>query len=201
MDDNVAPPSAKPGRYRGIGAEMLRGIGVAYLRLGGWKMEGDWPPLAKAVLLAAPHTSNWDGVTMLAAAGYYRVPLKWMGKKELTQGPFGGLVRWMGCIPVDRSGKGDLVAETAAQIRAAASIVLAVAPEGTRAKSKGWKTGFYYIAHAAGVPIVMSVLDWGAKRISIAGSVSPSGDYEADIALIKAAYAGARGKYDDRVAR
>lgn len=124
-----------------------------------------------------------------------------MGKKELTQGPFGGLVRWMGCVPVDRSGKGDLVADTAAQMRAADTMVLAVAPEGTRAKSKGWKTGFYYIALAAGVPIVMSVLDYGAKKISIAGSVIPSGNYEADIAGIKAAYAGATGKFDDRVAR
>jgi 1-acyl-sn-glycerol-3-phosphate acyltransferase len=193
---------AAPAPYRGAGAELWRWLCTLYLKAGGWRMEGDWPAhLPKMVLVAAPHTSNWDGVNMLAAAGYYRVPLKWMGKKELTQGPLGGLVKWLGCVPVDRSGKGDLVAETAAHMRAAKTMVLAVAPEGTRAKSKGWKTGFYYIALAAGVPIVMSVLDYGAKKISIAGSVTPSGNYEADIAAIKAAYAGARGKYNDRVAQ
>ncbi len=195
-------PWARPAPYRGAAAELWRGLCTLYLRAGGWRIAGDWPHhLPKIVLVAAPHTSNWDGVTMLAAAGYYRVPLKWMGKKELTTGPFGGLVRWAGCVPVDRSGKGDLVADTAAQMRAASAMVLAVAPEGTRAKSKGWKTGFYYIALAAGVPIVMSVLDWGAKTITLAGPVIASGDYAADLTLIKAPYAGARGKHDDRVAR
>ncbi len=193
---------AVPAPCRGAGAEIWRWLCLAYLKAGGWRLVGDWPrDIPKMVLVAAPHTSNWDGVTMLAAAGYYRVPLKWMGKKELTQGPFGGLVRWAGCVPVDRSGKGDLVAETAARMREADAMVLAVAPEGTRAKSKGWKSGFYYIAHAAGAPIVMSVLDYGEKTISIAGPLTPSGNYEADLALIKAPYEGARGKYDDRVAR
>lgn len=203
MSGSIEPSGpAQPAPYRGAAAEIWRWLCIAYLKAGGWRMSGDWPAhIPKMVLVAAPHTSNWDGVNMLAAAGYYRVPLKWMGKKELVEGPLGGLVRWAGCVPVDRSGKGDLVAETAAQMRAAETMVLAVAPEGTRAKSKGWKTGFYYIAHAAGVPIVMSVLDYGAKRISIAGSVDPSGAYETDIALIKAAYAGAKGKFDDQVAR
>lgn len=202
MSGSSSQSTARPAPYRGMGAEVWRWLCTAYLKAGGWRIAGDWPAhIPKMVLVAAPHTSNWDGVNMLAAAGYYRVPLKWMGKKELTEGPFGGVVRWLGCVPVDRTAKGDLVTETAAHMRAADEMVLAVAPEGTRAKSKGWKTGFYYIAHAAGVPIVMSVLDYGAKRISIAGSVTPSGDYDADIALIKAAYAGARGKFDDRVAR
>jgi 1-acyl-sn-glycerol-3-phosphate acyltransferase len=193
---------AAPAPYRGVLAELWRGVATLYLKAGGWRIAGDWPrDMPKMVLVAAPHTSNWDGVVMLAAAGYYRVPLKWMGKKELTEGPFGGLVRWAGCVPVDRSGKGDLVAETAAQMRAAETMVLAVAPEGTRAKSKGWKTGFYYIAHAAGAPIMMSVLDWGAKRITVTGPVTPTGDFEKDLALIKAPYEGAKGKFDDRVAR
>lgn len=193
---------AAPAPYRGPLAEVWRFLASLYLKANGWRVEGDWPRhLPKMVLVAAPHTSNADGIVMLAAAGWYRVPLKWMGKKELVEGPFGGLVRWAGCVPVDRSGKGDLVAETAAQMRAADTMVLAVAPEGTRAKSKGWKTGFYYIALAAGVPIMMSVLDWGAKKITVTGPVMPSGDFENDLALIKAPYEGARGKFDERVAR
>lgn len=202
MFGSSSQSTARPAPYRGAAAEIWRGIATLFLKAGGWRVLGDWPrDMPKMVLVAAPHTSNWDGVVMLAAAGYYRVPLQWMGKKELVEGPFGGLVRWAGCVPVDRSGKGDLVAETAAQMRAAETMVLAVAPEGTRAKSKGWKTGFYYIAHAAGAPIMMSVLDWGAKRITVTGPVTPTGDFEADLALIKAPYEGARGKYDDRVAR
>jgi len=145
------------------------------------------------VLIAAPHTSNWDGINMLAAAGYYRVPLKWMGKKELVKGPFGGIVRWLGCIPVDRQSGGDLVNEMKAAFAQSDHMVLAVAPEATRAATKGWKTGFYYIALAAGVPLVISILDYGARTITIAGAIVPSGDYERDLPLIKAYYDGAKG--------
>jgi 1-acyl-sn-glycerol-3-phosphate acyltransferase len=194
--------SARPGAYRGGGAEVWRWICSAYLRLSGWRMRGDWPrDLPKIVLIAAPHTSNWDGFNMLAAAGYYRIPLKWMGKKQLTEGPFGGLVRWFGCVPVDRDAKADLVRQMKDAFAAARQMVLAVSPEGTRAKSPGWRSGFYHIAHGAGVPIVMSVLDYGAKTISLSGALIPTGDYEADVALIKGYYEGARGKYDERFSR
>lgn len=194
--------TARPAPYRGMGAEIWRWLCVLYLKAGGWRIEGDWPAhIPKMVLVAAPHTSNWDGVNMLAAAGYYRVPLKWMGKKELTEGPFGGVVKWMGCVPVDRDAKADLVRQMTVAFAAAPAMVLAVAPEGTRAKSAGWKSGFYHIAHGAGVPIVMSVLDYGAKKISLSGALIPGGDYEADLALIKSHYAEARGKYDERVTR
>ncbi|HBK91730.1 MAG TPA: acyltransferase [Parvularcula sp.] len=212
MTADAVPPSAqhrrfasgtaRPAPYRGLGAEIWRWLCSAYLRLSGWRVRGDWPrDLPKMVLVAAPHTSNWDGVNMLAAAGYYRIQLKWMGKKELTDGPFGGLVRWFGCVPVDRDAKADLVRQMKDAFAAAAQMTLAVAPEGTRAKSAGWKTGFYYIALAAGVPIVMSVLDYGTKTVSLSGALAPSGDYESDLALIKGHYAGARGKYDERFAR
>ncbi|MDZ7629491.1 MAG: 1-acyl-sn-glycerol-3-phosphate acyltransferase [Parvularculaceae bacterium] len=212
MTDDAVPPAARhwryqqhaarPGPYRGIAAEAWRFVCIAYLRLSGWRMRGDWPrDLPRIVLVAAPHTSNWDGFNMLAAAGYYRVPLKWMGKKELTQGPMGGLVRWLGCIPVDRDAKADLVNQMKAAFAASPTMVLAVAPEGTRAKSTGWKSGFYHIAAGAGVPIVMSVLDYGTKTISISGALLPGGDYEADLALIKSHYETARGMFDERVSR
>jgi len=188
------PASARPAPFRGPLAEVWRLLCTAYLKLSGWRMRGDWPVhLPKMVLIAAPHTSNWDGINMLAAAGYYRVPLRWMGKKELTQGPFGGIVRWLGCVPVDRTGGGDLVRDMKDAFAASTRLVLAVAPEATRAATKGWKTGFYYIALAAEAPLVMSVLDYGAKTITIAGSLMPSGDYDRDLPLIKAHYDGAAG--------
>ena len=186
--------SARPAAFRGPFAESWRYLCTAYLKLAGWKMAGDWPrDIEKMTLVAAPHTSNWDGINMLAAAGYYRIPLRWMGKKELTSGPFGAFVKWLGCVPVDRAGSGDLVKQMAEAFAAAKTMTLAVSPEGTRAATRGWKSGFYYIALAAGVPIIMSVLDYGAKTITLAGALTPSGDYEADLKLIKSHYETARG--------
>src|SRR5690606_17094143 len=170
-----------------------------YLKLAGWRMEGDWPrDLPKMVLIAAPHTSNWDGVNMLAAAGYYRIPLKWMGKRELTTGPLGGVVKWLGCVAVDRRGGTDLVDQMHAAFAKRARMVLAVPPEGTRAAVNEWKTGFYHIARAAGVPLVMSVLDYGTKTIRLSGSFVPSGDYAADLPIIKSHYDGAQGLREGR---
>ena len=158
-------------------------------------MRGDWPALPKLVLIAAPHTSNWDGVNMLAAAGYYRIPLRWMGKRELVDGPFGWFVKRLGCVPVDRSGAQDLVAQMRDAFSATETMTLAVPPEGTRAKTPGWKTGFYYIAHQAKVPIVMSVLDYGAKTMRISGVLTPSGNFDADFEIIRTHYEGVKGKY------
>ena len=171
---------------------------AAYLAVMGWKMKGDFPRLEKAVLLAAPHTSNWDGINMLASAGFYRRRLMWMGKKSLTTGPFGGLVKWAGCVPVDRSGKRDMVAQMVDAFRAADRMVLAVPPEGTRARTPGWRSGFYHIAHGAGVPIILSVLDYGRKQIRLAAVVHPTGDYEADLPHIRAFYEDAKGKHQEK---
>ena len=98
----IKSDGAKPAPYKGVTGEISRFLCRTYLKLSGWKMAGDWPDIPKAVLLAAPHTSNWDGFNMLAAAACFRIDLKWMGKKELTTGPFGGLVRAAGCVPVAR---------------------------------------------------------------------------------------------------
>ncbi|MGE0182402.1 MAG: 1-acyl-sn-glycerol-3-phosphate acyltransferase [Parvularculaceae bacterium] len=186
--------TAKPAPFRGPFSELWRGLCAAYLKLAGWKVEGDWPrDIPKMVLIAAPHTSNWDGVNMLAAAGYYRAPLKWMGKRELTRGPFGPLVKWLGCVAVDRRGGTDLVEQMRTAFAARKRMILAVPPEGTRAAVNEWRTGFYYIALAAGVPLVMSVLDYGTKTIRLSGAFTPSGDYEADLPAIKSHYDGATG--------
>jgi 1-acyl-sn-glycerol-3-phosphate acyltransferase len=140
---------------------------------------------------------------MLAAAGYYRVPLKWMGKKELVAGPFGAIVKWLGCVPVDRKGGTDLVAQMKNAFAETDEMTLAIPPEGTRAAVNEWKTGFYHIARAAGVPIVMSVLDYGTKTIRLSGALIPSGDYDADLAQIMTHYKGAEGlrggRFRDRV--
>ncbi|MGH6949586.1 MAG: 1-acyl-sn-glycerol-3-phosphate acyltransferase [Vitreimonas sp.] len=189
------PETARPAPFAGVFSEFVRWISAAYLKLGGWKMQGDWPAIDKLVLVAAPHTSNWDGLNMLAAAGYYRVRLRWMGKKSLTQGPFGWLLLWLGCVPIDRSASHDVVKAMAEAFAREERMVLAIPPEGTRSAVREWRSGFYHIAVAARAPILLSVLDYGTKTARLAAVVYPSGDYEADLPLIRAHYADAVGKH------
>lgn len=168
------------------------------LGLSGWKLQGDWPDVPKAVLVAAPHTSNWDGLWMLAAATFYQVKLRWMGKKTLVDHPLGFLVRWLGCVPVDRTSASDVVEQMADAFAASDRMVLAVAPEGTRSRTDEWKSGFYRIAEQAGVPLILSVLDYGNRTIRISGVFHLTGDYAADLASIQQHYAAARGRHAGR---
>lgn len=192
--------TSRPARASSALDTLTRFVCATYLQLAGWKIRGDFPALDKAVLVAAPHTSNWDGFNMLATAGFYRVKLRWMGKKSLTTGPFGWLIRWMGCVPIDRSAANDVVRAMAEAFAATQRMILAIPPEGTRSAAREWKTGFYHIARAANVPLILSVLDYGAKTISLAAIVTPSGDYEADLKIIQSYYATARGKHADKFA-
>ena len=187
--------SAKPALYRGVFSEFSRWLASAYLKLSGWRIEGDWPGLDKAVLVAAPHTSNWDGINMLATAAFYRVTLRWMGKKSLTQGPFGWAIKALGCVPIDRAASHDVVNSMRDVFAAEPRMILAIPPEGTRSAVREWKSGFYHIAVGAGVPIIVSVLDYGSKTVRLAAVLHPCGDYESDLALIRAHYADAKGKH------
>lgn len=191
----IDPSTARPAPPKGAFSQVVRVICIAYLKLTGWRMRGDWPAIDKMVLVAAPHTSNWDGLQMLVAAGYYRVRLRWMGKKSLTTGPFGWVIKALGCVPIDRSQSNDVVKIMADAIGSADTMVLAIPPEGTRARVNEWKSGFYHIAVAANAPIVLSVLDYTRKTMSIAGVVYPTGDYEADLPVIRTYYANAVGKH------
>ncbi len=187
--------TARPAPFRGVGSELVRWAGAAYLKLGGWKIHGDWPPLEKAVLVAAPHTSTWDGLNMLAAAGYYRVKLRWMGKASLFRGPFGPFMRALGGIAIQRDTRSGIVGATVAAFAHQQDLVVTIPAEGTRSAVREWKSGFYHIAIAARVPILLTVLDYGRKHIRLAAVVYPGGDYEADIAIIRAHYADAVGKH------
>jgi 1-acyl-sn-glycerol-3-phosphate acyltransferase len=194
----MSEATGRPAPYRGWLLEGLRYVCWAGLSLAGWKIRGDWPPLKKAVLIAAPHTSNWDAIYMLAAAAYFRITLRWMGKASLTKGPFGWVVSALGCVPIDRSARHDVVETMRRAFAATDAMLLAVPPEGTRSLTREWKSGFYYIARTAEVPIILSVLDYGTKTIRIAGVFHPTGDYEKDLAAILEYYRGAAGKHSDR---
>lgn len=186
---------ARPWPYRGVAAELYRWIGLAWLRLFGWRIVGDWPRYPKAVAIGAPHTTNWDGALLIAFLGAMRMKMSWMGKASLVRGPFGGLVRRLGCIPIDRTKSNDVVGQMTARFAAAGKLILGIPPEGTRTPGAPWKSGFYHIAVAAKVPIVICLLDWGTRHIRISGVLMPSGDFDADMAMIRTHYAGIRGKF------
>lgn len=194
----IDPQTAAPAPSRRLLANPFRWLCIAFLKLNGWTVEGSWPALNKAVLIAAPHTSNWDGVYMLAAAGFYRAKIRWMGKRSLTTGPLGPLVKWLGCVPIDRAGKNDMVASMAAEFAARDDMILAIPPEGTRSLTREWKSGFYHIAHTAGVPLIVSVLDYGTRTIRLAALFTPTGAYEQDLEIIQQHYTTAKGRHSGK---
>lgn len=158
-------------------------------------MVGEVPDLAKAVIIVAPHTSNWDFPVGVAAMLALDLKLTFLGKHTLFEGPLAPLMRGLGGIPVDRSHPGaGVVEEMAARFRAADRLLLALSPEGTRTAVDRWKTGFYRIASAAGVPIVAVALDWARREIRFGPVLTPSGDLEADLAVFREFFADARGR-------
>ena len=177
------------GSVLGVVARVL-------LKLAGWRVEGSLPPQArKSVLIAAPHTSNWDFPYTLLAAFALRLNIRWMGKASLFAAPFGPLMRWLGGIAVRREQSNELVAATVAALCVAdGPLQLVVAPEGTRRMTRRWRTGFYYIALGAELPILMTYLDYGGRRCGLGPALLPSGDIERDMATIKAFYAPMRGR-------
>lgn len=179
---------------------FFRACSLTCLKLAGWTIQGHLPDHArKSVLIAAPHTSNWDLPMTLMVAFALRLHPRWMGKASIFRAPFGGLMRWLGGIPVDRTKANNLVESSAAAIRDAMEpLQLIVPPEGTRSKTRHWKTGFYHIAQSARVPIVMAFMDYGAKRSGLGPLFEPTGNVEDDMAAIKAFYAPFKGKNPDQ---
>jgi len=179
---------------------LLRWFSVGMLRLLGWKVEGALPQsCSKSVFIAAPHTSNWDLPYTLMVAFALRLNIYWMGKASIF--PFGlrHTMMWLGGIPVHREKSNNLVDASADAIKAATGpLQLVVPPEGTRSKVRYWKTGFYYIALAAGVPVVMSYMDYSKKIAGLGPVFVPTGDLEADMVKIKAFYAPFKGRNPDQ---
>ncbi len=175
---------------------LLRGFSITFLKLAGWKVQGSLPPDgSKSVLIAAPHTSNWDLPYTLMVAFSLRLHVYWMGKEQLFKPPFRSVMMWLGGIRVDRAKSTNLVAASVEAIKAAdGPMQLIVPPEGTRSKTRYWKTGFYYIAVGAQVPIVMAYMDYDKKISGLGPVFQPTGDLEADMDAIKAFYAPFKGK-------
>jgi 1-acyl-sn-glycerol-3-phosphate acyltransferase len=179
---------------------LLRALSLGTMRLLGWKVEGALPAdTPKAVLIAAPHTSNWDLPFTLMVAFVLRLNIYWMGKSSIFKWPFGPLMRWLGGIAVNREKSTNLVAASAAALRAAeGTLQLVVPPEGTRGKVREWKTGFYFIALQAQVPIILAYMDYERKVSGLGPVFQPTGDVVADMASIKRFYAPIKGKHAEK---
>jgi 1-acyl-sn-glycerol-3-phosphate acyltransferase len=174
---------------------LARGLGRLYLRLSGWRVEGRIPEGGKAVVIAAPHTSNWDLPLMLGVSYVLGIRPAWLGKRELFRWPFGGLMRWLGGLPVDRRVRQNLVEQVVARFDAVDLLYLVIPPSGTRNRATHWKSGFYHIACGAKVPILCAFLDYRRRVGGIGAVIQPSGDLAADMDGIRASYEGVTGKF------
>lgn len=185
----------KMPRYR-----LAQWLGRTVLRLGGWRMVGEFPNIPKAVLIAAPHSSNWDGVWGISAKLALGIRLSILGKHSLFHIPLlGPLLRWQGVIPVNRSAPQGVVEQAVAAMRASDCIWYAMAPEGTRKQVAKWKPGFWRIAHGAGVPVIVASFDYPSRTITIGPAVALSDDMDTDIARIQSWYAPFKGRNHDVV--
>lgn len=173
---------------------VLSWIGKAFLKLNGWRIEGEVPQVSHAVIIANPHTSLWDAIYMLAVAWGMRIRLSWMTKHTVFRWPFRSFLYWVGAIPVDRTGRHDTVEQMKQWIHNQERTLLAIAPSGTRSRRDHWKSGFYHIARAAQVPIVMGFLDYARKCGGVGGMIRPTNNMRADMDQLREFYRDIRGR-------
>lgn len=180
-----------------LAGPIARTLARLWLWFFGWKVEGSLPPGIKAVAIAYPHTTNWDMPFMLAVAYRLGVRPSWLGKRQIFRAPFGGFMRWLGGIPVDRSARTNMVAQVVERFGEVDRLFLVIPPSATRKKAAHWKSGFYHIARGAGVPILCTFLDYSRKVGGIGTVLMPTGDVRADMDVIRAFYEGVRGRYPE----
>ncbi|MFQ5690508.1 MAG: lysophospholipid acyltransferase family protein [Gemmatimonadota bacterium] len=173
----------------------------AILRLFGWKVRAHLPRSRRYVLIGAPHTSNWDFPVALLALRALNIPGRWVGKHTLFRWPLGPIMRRLGGVPVDRRSSHRFVEQIVERFRENEELVIVISPEGTRRRTPYWRTGFYYIARNAGVPIALGYLDYGRKEAGVDGVVVPSGDLERDLEAFRRFYADKTGKRPEKTGR
>ncbi len=181
-----------------MGSLAAKLIARSFLKLTGWTAEGARPSESRFVLIAAPHTSNWDLPYLLALAVVFDVKISWMGKHALFRPPMGWIMRFLGGIPVVRHRRGNMVSDLAQLFDQSDSIALVVPVEGTRSYVPHWKSGFYHIARAANVPIVPSYLDYSRRCGGFGPSLLPTGDIPSDMDELRDFYSDKVGRYPEQ---
>ena len=182
-------------------ARMVRRLLLAMYRARGWRALGQVPEPRRFILIAAPHTSNWDFVNFLGLTADLGLRAHFMGKLSLFKWPLGGFMKQMGGVPVDRRGGGNVVEQMVAEFARRAEFMLTVAPEGTRGRTTKWRTGFYQIALAAKVPMVVGFMDYGTKTGGLGPLIWPSGDFRADMLKVLEVYRTCIPKFPERAVR
>ena len=180
---------------------VARVIGKLLCWLTGWRMVGEIHQVPKAVLIASPHTSNWDIVYALMSGWSVGLSFHFLIKASYLHGPLGWLIRALNGIPVDRSAPQGLVEQAAERFAENEALLLMVPAAGTRSHRPHWKSGFYWMAKEARVPISLGFLDYPSKRASLGPLLYPGDDLGADMDTIRAHYEGKQGKYPDKVSR
>ena len=189
----IAPPALRQRR-----GWVWRTIGRTYLRLAGWRIEGAFPAEPKFVTVVAPHTSNWDFVLGVAVVFALELRVSWLGKHSLFETPLKRFFLWLGGIPVDRQAAHGVVDACVKAFGEAPARLLALAPEGTRKGVSQWKSGFYRIATASGVPIWPVGFDFRALVVRLMPVFRPTGDLEADLPHIQALFRDVHGLRERR---
>jgi 1-acyl-sn-glycerol-3-phosphate acyltransferase len=177
---------------------MMKYVARCLLRISGWTWTGGVPEDPKAVLIAAPHTSNWDGFWALTYKIAIGLDVRFFAKHTLFWFPLGTILRNLGGIPLDRKKAASAVAAAVALFDANETFYFGLAPEGTRGRRDAWKTGFYRIATEAKVPILLGYLDYRTKTIGISGRLDPSGDMDTDLQVCADFYAAFEGRRPER---
>jgi 1-acyl-sn-glycerol-3-phosphate acyltransferase len=177
---------------------VRRALGRGYLRLLGWRIEGEVPSDPKFVAIASPHTSYWDFPHMIAfgfASGQY---ISFLMKASMFKGPAGILFRKMGGVPVDRSAAFGMVDSVVKAFDEAEELIVVIAPEGSRSKREHWKSGFYHIAMKAQVPIACGFMDYEKKVVGYGPLLIPSGDEVGDASMLADFYDDKKGRYPEQ---
>ena len=176
---------------------MKQSLARKLLGLFGWKLEGAKPEYPQYVLIAAPHTSNWDFPLMLLFAAAFDMKVTWMAKHSLFWPPLSWLMRAMGGMPIVRHKSTNTVDSMIAAFAAQKELVLVVPTEGTRAKAEHWKSGFYHITRQANVPICPSFLDFGQKRGGFGPAITVTGNVTEDMNYFREFYKGMEGRFPE----
>lgn len=194
--DGARPPfpslPAKAPKRKGT---FAKAIGRAILRIGGWRVVGEFPDLPRLVIIAAPHSSAWDAIWGLAVKLALGMDLVFMAKREAFVGPVGWVLRWLGGIPIDRNAPGGVAAQIAGRMRNSEQMWFALAPEGTRRHVTRWKTGFWHIARRADVPVLCAWFHYPERTIGLGPLIELTDDVDADLARLRAIYAPHSGKH------
>ena len=176
-------------------------LGKTMMKLSGWKVTGSLPDSKKMIIIAAPHTSNWDFIFLLGAAYCFRLSINWLGKESMFPPVWGSFLKYLGGVPIDRSKSSNTVQTIADIIRDSTYFTMIIPPAGTRSKTDYWKSGFYQITLTTQIPIVCGYLDYKKKVACLGLSFVPTGNLQEDMDRIRDFYRDINGKHPENTSR